>query len=99
MATPHKAAEILQRPRWTEPTEADLRDGQIYDLLCKEFGVGDRPDLRLPWFEKVEKSCQRGGPERQKALTTALSRSKGKKNPARWFISTITRSFEQHGWM
>lgn len=99
MSNVKSGAELLQERRWAPQADGRLKDGDLYDLLMKEYGAGDRPDLRLPWFERVDKACQRGGPNRTEKVMQAMSRGKGKKNPARWFVATITRQFEDLGWM
>ena len=75
------------------------RSQDLYDEMQLAFGDGDRPDLRLPWYDRVALAACSNGPAAIAAYKRCLARAKTRNTPDRWFVAAVTRQFEENGWL
>lgn len=72
--------------------------GDVMTQIRKTFGMGDRPDLREAWYQRVEGTLFSHGPKPLSILRRLAKKATGKRSADRYFVNTVTREFENHGW-
>ena len=79
--------------------EGSIQSTPLWKKLLVMFGHGERPELRIALFQRVDRLCTERGKDMVVLVREAITGAKGRRQPAHYFCRAIRAKISEAGFL